>query len=104
MGARVVTATGQETSGACKHGNAGCGISWDCGACTRERHEAIWKRMTPGERAYDRMVDPQGAYTSGLSAPGGDDGLWDRDEQGCSCHINPPCSYCVNKSRDEEQS
>jgi len=88
-------------SGVCKNGAAGCGISWDCGACTRELHEKIWRNMTPEQRAYDRMVDPLGAYTSGISAPGGDDFMYERE---CTCHIAPPCSYCVDKSRDEAES
>lgn len=84
----------------CKNGSAWCGVHWDCGKCTHERYESIWKNMSPVRRAYDRRVDPQGAYTSGLSAPGGDRYLF---EDSCSCHINPPCSYCVSKGNEEEE-
>lgn len=93
----------EETRKACKHGNVGCGTQYDCGPCTRELHVSIWKKMTPEQRNYDRMVDPMGAYTSGLSAPGGDAHIWDSEPEACcSCHISPPCSYCVNKSTEEE--
>lgn len=80
----------------CKYGEVGCGQYYDCGRCKAEKHKRIWRNMTEAERNYDRHVDPLGAYTSGLSAPGGDREVWsDRDEaRGCSCHINAPCSFC----------
>jgi hypothetical protein len=87
----------------CKHAEVGCGQYYDCGKCTREKHERIWRNLTPEQRAYDRMVDPFGAYTSGLSAPGGDRDLFE-PAQGCSCHISPPCNYCVNLPADDEDS
>ena len=83
----------------CKYGDPACPQCYDCGRCKRERYEAIWRRMTPGQRAYDRMVDPMGAYTCGISVPGGDRFMYTNDS--CSCHINPPCSYCVNRSIEE---
>ena len=85
---------------ACKHGDAYCGTHWDCDKCTSELYEKIWRNMTPKQKAYDRYVDPLGAYTSGLSAPRGYDDLYGGS---CSCHINPPCSYCINKSNEEEE-
>ena len=29
-------------------------------------------------------------------------GTWDPLEQGCSCHIDPPCSYCVENLYEEK--
>lgn len=84
---------------ACKHGDSACGVYYDCGRCTRERRERIWRNMTPEQRAYDRHVDPLGAYTSGISAPVGDSFMY--ESQGCSCHISPPCSYCTRDTEEQ---
>lgn len=74
---------------ACLSGNAACiAGSYDCGACRKEMHRRIWLTMSPERRAYDRMVDPQGAYTSGYSAGA---------DPCCTCHISPPCGYCVSR-------
>ena len=74
----------------CKHGDLSCGSGyWDCGKCKDERRRAAHKRLTPEQKAYDNYVDPLGAYHTD----------YDREPEGCSCHINPPCSYCV--SRDD---
>lgn len=51
--------------------------------------------MSEERRAYDRMVDPAGAYTSGYSAGA---------DPECTCHINPPCSYCTSKTEEELDS
>lgn len=50
-----------------------------------ERHEAEENRKVD----YDRYV---------LSRPS----IYDYFGGGCSCHINPPCSYCTDKSDEEE--
>jgi len=52
-----------------------------CGECTRALRKKIWKKLTPGERNYDRQFGPD--VSAGL------------DAECCSCHICPPCSYCV---------
>jgi len=67
---------------ACKNGDLYCGTHWDCGKCTREMNEAAMRRLTPAQREYDRLA----------LAGWPDD---DREPEGCSCHINPPCSYCT---------
>jgi len=73
----------------CKHGDLACGSGyWDCGKCQDEMRRAAYKRLTLEQKAYDNMVDPLGAYHAD----------YDRETEGCSCHINPPCSYCVNQS------
>lgn len=87
----------------CPHNDAACGTYYDCDKCLRKKRERIWANMTPEQRNYDRMVDPQGAHTSGLSAPGGDRFLYeDREPSGCSCHISPPCNYCIEKSEEQQ--
>ena len=77
----------------CKNGDLACGSGyWDCGKCRDELHRAIHRQLTPEQKAYDNMVDPLGAYHTD----------YDREPTCCSCHINPPCGYCVNHSDDEE--
>lgn len=68
---------------------------YTCGRCQKIIHEKIWSKMTRQERSYDRYVDSLGAYTSRCS-----DENW--EQSCCSCHINPPCSYCINKTDKEE--
>ena len=60
--------------------------NYTCGPCRRKERARAYRRLTPAEKAYDRHVDPLGAYHDDF--PGG-----------CSCHISAPCSYC---SRDWE--
>jgi len=74
----------------CKHGDSACGVYWTCGKCSAEDNKRAWARLTPAQKAYDNHVDPLGAYHTDYDAVGYDDGS-------CSCHINPPCSYCVNQ-------
>lgn len=74
-----------------------------CGECTRKLHEKIWKEMSEKDRDYDRQFDPRQSKAL-------DDSLEQEDEEegreyntGCSCHINPPCSYCTSQSEDAEE-
>ena len=60
-----------------------------CDLCRRASHARAYRRLTPAQRAYDNYVDPKGAYHSYFA-------------EGCSCHISPPCSYCVEKSIEDE--
>ena len=77
----------------CKNGDLSCGAGyWYCGKCEDDAYRAAYKRLTPAQKAYDNMVDPLGAYHTD----------YDREPQGCSCHISPPCNYCVNKSDDAD--
>ena len=61
----------------------------ECPACNRLRMRRIDLRLTPEQRAYDNFVDPLRYYHHDF-------------QSGCSCHINPPCSYCTSKSDDDE--
>jgi len=72
----------------CKHGDSACGVYWTCGKCSDEENRAAYARLTPKEKAYDNMVDPLGWYHTD----------YDREATGCSCHINPPCQWCVENS------
>jgi hypothetical protein len=77
----------------CSNGDLACGSGyWYCGKCEDQARRAAYKKMTPAQKAYDNMVDPLMAYHTD----------YDREPQGCSCHISPPCNYCVNKSEEEE--
>lgn len=73
----------------CSFGVEGCGKTHDCW-----QHERMWRkqafdRLTPEEKYYDRCVDPLGAYHTDFPS-------------GCSCHINPPCSFCVDQQNAKE--
>ena len=79
---------GGSASGCCKHGEAGCGQYYHCGKCARERRAQAYLRLTPAQKAYDRHVDPAGAYHTDFPS-------------GCSCHIDAPCSFCLSLSEEQ---
>jgi len=71
-----------------------------CGECTRKLREKIWENMSEKDRNYDRKFAPEQSEEL-------DDFLDKYDDEneyntGCSCHIDPPCSYCVNKEDEDE--
>lgn len=66
----------------CKHGRTGCGTEWTCGTCKAEIHKRIRAQQTQEDVRYDDFVESKRAY---------------RDEECCSCHINPPCSFCISQ-------
>ena len=69
---------------------------------------AIWRRMTPADRDYDRFVArrvPAGA-TFEAETEGGKrlrDGMLDKSDEarGCSCHYSAPCSFCMSMTEEE---
>jgi hypothetical protein len=63
-----------------------------CGECSRKLREKIWREMPAAQKRYDRHFDPAGSKEL-------DDAVYG---ESCSCHINPPCGYCVNKQEEEE--
>jgi hypothetical protein len=70
---------------------------------TKEEKLAIWHRMTPERRDYDRLVArriPQGAsWTPETNMVAPTEREYD-DDRGCSCHISAPCGWCVEQSDD----
>lgn len=66
-----------------------------CGECTRKLKEKIWKNMSEKRKKYDRHFDS-------VQSQALDDAMdrYDRSE-GCSCHINPPCNYCVSNNEED---
>jgi hypothetical protein len=75
----------------CINGDPYCGKNWTCGKCKSALYRRIRRGQSAEDRAYDDYVDPRGAYH-----------LFDNYEpEGCSCHINPPCAYCVNGGDNE---
>lgn len=67
-----------------------------CYECTRKLREKIWKEMSEKDRRYDRKFAPEQSKAL-------DDAVPESEREyntGCSCHINPPCSYCVSKDED----
>lgn len=77
-------------SGACKHGEVGCGQYYDCGKCAREKRAQAYRRLTPEQVAYDKHVDPLGWYHTDFPA-------------GCSCHLNAPCSFCTSEVKSDDR-
>ncbi len=73
----------------CEHGDEACGQGyWYCGRCERKSMAAAYKRMSEAQKAYDRYVDPLCAYHTDFPA-------------GCSCHISPPCNFCLNLKEED---
>lgn len=70
-----------------------------CGKCTMALRKKIWAKMTDGEKDYDRRFG--GAEIAELESEYNRDRN-ETDNQCCSCHINPPCSYCTSKGEDED--
>ncbi len=71
------------------------GFGW-CPECRRKLRQKIWNKMSEKDRRYDRHFAPEQSREL-------DEGLEREYDTGCSCHINPPCSYCVNKGAEDEQ-
>lgn len=65
-----------------------------CGECTRKLREKIWRKMSEKERAYDRHFAPEQSKEL--------DNARMEYITSCSCHINPPCSYCTDGPGNDE--
>lgn len=61
---------------------------YQCWKHERKERARAYQRLTEKEKAYDRHVDPVGAYHEDFPSC-------------CSCHISAPCSYCVGDAGDE---
>ncbi len=62
-----------------------------CSKCTSSLRKKIWRKMSEERKNYDRTFAPRQSLDLDVST-------FEEDiERGCSCHINPPCSYCVEK-------
>lgn len=77
----------------------------------QERRLAIWRKLTPEQRDYDRFVAgqiPQGASWLPETEWGRDEGVELRQSMiggecgGCACHRSPPCSHCLGECGDHE--
>lgn len=64
-----------------------------CGKCVAALRAKIWKNMSEERKNYDRHFDPKGSAELDNN---------ERYSECCSCHINPPCSYCTSKNEDED--
>lgn len=53
--------------------------------------------MSEERKNYDRHFAP--IQSAALDAALDEDE--DRAESGCSCHISPPCGYCMSKNEQE---
>jgi len=64
-----------------------------CSECTTKLRQKIWREMPKEKRNYDRHFAPDESAEL-------DEHLREYNT-GCSCHINPPCSYCLSKGEDD---
>ena len=53
-----------------------------CGVHKRQRRARAHQNLAEEQKAYDRHMDPLGAYHTDFPS-------------GCSCHLSAPCSFCV---------
>ena len=58
-----------------------------CSECVQKLRKKIWLKMDEKRRKYDRYFAPKESAAL--------------DAECCSCHINPPCPFCL--SRNEEK-
>ena len=68
-----------------------------CSKCVSALRNKIWKNLSQQQRNYDRHF----AHRQSQEL----DDYYNPDNihnSGCSCHINPPCSYCISKNEDDE--
>ena len=71
------------------------GFGW-CSECVRKLREKIWRNMPEKKKRYDRQFAPEQSKRL-------DEATTDEHNTGCSCHINPPCSYCVDKESSSQE-
>ena len=69
-----------------------------CSECTRKLKEKIWANMSEERKNYDRHFAPGESKALDSSISDYKGGTY----EGCSCHINPPCSYCMSKNDEED--
>lgn len=69
-----------------------------CSKCVTALRTKIWKKMSHKDKEYDRHFAPE--QSKELDDKCSED--FRGDSGGCSCHINPPCSYCEHKNDEDE--
>jgi hypothetical protein len=69
-----------------------------CSECTRKLREKIWSNMNEDRKNYDRHFAPNQSSALDRALD-----RYENEDGGCSCHINPPCDYCVNGRGNHEQ-
>lgn len=72
---------------------------YECGFCQAISRQRIWNNMSEKDRDYDRYVDP----ANSLVLDSGRALNINNIERGCSCHINPPCSWCTDSENPQNQ-
>ena len=58
---------------------------YECWHCRKPKLDKIYRNLTPAQQEYDRLA---------LAG-------WPKDDweaQSCSCHINPPCNFCMREA------
>ena len=67
-----------------------------CGECIRKLKEKIWAEMSEDRKNYDRNFAPSQSLNLDVS-------MLDYEvNQSCSCHIDAPCGYCVEKEDTDD--
>ncbi len=75
-----------------------------CGECNVGLRKKIWKEMSEERRRFDRHVAPEQSAELDEACDVKPEKFGEPEEYntGCSCHINPPCSYCEGRDEVEE--
>ncbi len=66
-----------------------------CGKCVKALRTKIWREMPESKKEYDRQFAP-------VESEKYDEYIAEEHNTCCSCHINPPCSYCTSQNSDDE--
>ena len=62
------------------------GFGW-CSDCVKKLRSKIWSTMSEERKKYDRTFAPEESM--------------ELDNMQCSCHINPPCNFCVDQNPED---
>ena len=68
-----------------------------CSKCTRLLRKKIWRDMSEDRKNYDREFAPRQSLELDIAE-------FEDDIGGCSCHINPPCQYCIGLTNEQSDS
>lgn len=66
-----------------------------CEDCVSQLRAQIWSRMSEKDKNYDRHFSPMQSAEL--------DDVHYEPYDNCSCHINPPCSYCTSKGEEDDE-
>ena len=78
------------------------GFGW-CSECVAALRKKIWNEMSAEDRNYDRHFAPgvSAGYDKACDIDPSED--QEPDHEGCSCHINTPCSFCTSQGEEDDE-